>query len=120
MLLDHQSQNPRKLAGIQTSFGGLRYVVETERSTTKEFYDIVLSGVQVTIVLNELHPFYEHIYRRMPPSKPNTRETPVIENLKAFLAAAARAELASAVPAHREIIHRFRLSWSNALVAFLS
>ena len=99
---------------------GLKYTIKTERSSEENFYEVLTEGVHVTIVLNELHPFYERIYRRMPPVSPGTRQTPVLDNLKALLAAAARAELAYEAPSDRAIILKFRRSWSNALVAFLS
>jgi hypothetical protein len=103
-----------------STLGGLKYTVQTQPSGEEYFYEVVTKGVHVTIVLNELHPFYESIYRRMPPISPGTRQTPVLENLKALLAAAARAELAYEAPSDRAIILKFRRSWSNALVAFLS
>ena len=42
------------------------------------------------------------------------------EYLRCVLAAAARAEVALIESSHREIILKFRKSWSDALVAFLS
>lgn len=103
-----------------STLGGLKYTVQTQPSGEENFYEVFTKGVHVTIVLNELHPFYERIYRRMPSISPGARQTPVLENLKALLAAAARAELAYEAPSDRAIILKFRRSWSNALVAFLS
>jgi hypothetical protein len=100
--------------------GGLKYTVQSKPSSEENFYEVFTKGVHVTIVLNELHPFYECLYRRMPPASPGTRQTPALENLKALLAAAVRAELAYEAPNDRAIILKFRRSWSNALVAFLS
>jgi hypothetical protein len=103
-----------------STLGGLKYTVQSQPSSEENFYEVFTKGVHVTIILNELHPFYERLYRRMPPVSPGTRQTPVLENLKALLAAAARAELAYEAPSDRAIILKFRRSWSNALVAFLS
>jgi hypothetical protein len=100
---------------------GLQYVIQEKKSDAIAFYEVVIHGQEITIVLNELHPFYKQIYKRIPaqPSS-QSRETPVIDNVRALLAAAARAEASFEKPSHREIIHKFRDSWSNALVAFLS
>jgi hypothetical protein len=100
--------------------GGLHYVIQEKKSDAAAFYDVLINGREITIILNELHPFYEHIYKRMPEAASGTsREIPIIENIRALLAAAARAEATLEKPSHREIIHQFRDSWSNALVAFL-
>jgi len=121
-LLDHLPRGKSKedLGKVRASLGGVQYFIETREATSEEFYEVVFSGVQVRIILNELHPFYERVYRKLLLIKPTLRERPILENLKALLAAAARAELSSDEPSHREIIHKFRLTWSNALAAFLS
>ena len=103
-----------------STLGGFKYTVQIQRSSEENFYEVLTNGVHVTILLNELHPFYERIYRRMPSVSPGTRQTPLLESLKALLAAAARAELVYDAPSDRAIILKFRRSWSNALVAFLS
>jgi len=103
-----------------TTLGGLKYSVQIQPSNEENFYEVLTTGSHVTIVVNELHPFYERIYRRMPSLSRGTRQTPVLDSLKALLAAAARAELAYDAPSDRAIILKFRRSWSNALVAFLS
>jgi len=100
---------------------GLQYIIQEKKSDAIAFYEVVIHGKEITIVLNELHPFYKQIYKRIPaPTSSQSRETPVIENVRALLAAAARAEASFEKPSHRELIHKFRDSWSNALVAFLS
>jgi len=122
ILLDHSHRRKSKedLSQLRASLGGVQYLVETRKATSEEFYEVAFSGIKVRIILNELHPFYERIYAKLLEIKPTLRERPILENLKALLAAAARAELSSDEPSHREIIHRFRLTWSNALAAFLS
>jgi len=100
--------------------GGLKYSVQIKRSSEESFYEVISQGVHVTVVLNELHPFYEHIYRRVPDVEKGGKQTPVLDNLQAMLAAAARAELAHDDPGEREIILKFRRTWSSALLAFLS
>lgn len=107
-------------SGKSSVLGGLKYTVATQRSSEESFYEVRTQGVQVTIVLNELHPFYERLYREMPAVSPGVRKRPALENLNALLAAAARAELVHDEPTDRAIILKFRRTWSNALVAFLS
>jgi hypothetical protein len=114
------TQGQRTASTKDGPFGGLKYTVATQRSSEENFYEVIAKGVHVTIVLNELHPFYECLYRRMPSASQGTRQKPVLENMKALLAAAARAELVYDEPQDRAIILKFRRTWSNALVAFLS
>ena len=102
------------------ALGGLTYSVASQPSSEESFYEVRTKGVHVTIVLNELHPFYERLYRRLPVASQGSRQKPVLENLQALLAAAARAELVHDEPLDRAIILKFRRTWSNALVAFLS
>jgi hypothetical protein len=118
MLKVSGDQRPSPARG--SALGGLKYTVATQRSSEENFYEVLTKGVHVTIVLNELHPFYERLYRRMPTASYGTRQKPVLENMKALLAAAARAELVYDEPHDRAIILKFRRTWSNALVAFLS
>lgn len=106
--------------GKNPGLGGLKYAVVTQRSSEESFYEVRTQGIQVTIVLNELHPFYERLYREMPAVSHGVRKRPALDNLKALLAAAARAELVHDEPTDRAIILKFRKTWSNALVAFLS
>lgn len=104
-----------------TPISGLHYIIQERKCDAVAFYEVMIEGREITIILNELHPFYKQIYKRLPtPSSNKSRETPVIDNVRALLAAAARAEATVEKPSHREIIHKFRDSWSNALVAFLS
>jgi hypothetical protein len=102
-----------------SQLAGLRYVIEQKKSTGRTFYEVHFEANEVRVVLNESHPFYEQIYQRIP-STVSHRERSVIDNVRAMLAAAARAEVGIEKRAHREIILKFRESWSNALVAFLA
>jgi hypothetical protein len=112
------STNLRRVSS--TPISGLHYMIQLKKSDSVAFYDVTFDGAEVTIILNELHPFYEQIYKRIPEPASGQRETSVLDNIRALLAAAARAETIVEKPSHREIIHKFRDSWSNALVAFLS
>jgi Histidine kinase-, DNA gyrase B-, and HSP90-like ATPase len=103
----------------QTPVDGLRYILQEQPSSSTLFYDVALHGKTVTITLNERHPFYAKVYLCM--SSDGTRgKVSMAEYLRCVLAAAARAEVASLELNHREIILKFRKSWSDALVAFLS
>jgi hypothetical protein len=98
---------------------GLRYILQEQPSSSALFYDVALQGKTLTITLNESHPFYSKVYLCMPSDRSRGR-IPIADYLRCLLAAAARAEVALAESNHREIILKFRKSWSDALVAFLS
>lgn len=114
-----QSGNGSNCRIAISQLAGLRYAIEQQKNTGRSFYEVHFEGNEITVILNESHPFYEQIYRKIP-STVSHREKPVIDNVRAMLAAAARAEVAIEKRAHREIILKFRESWSNALVAFLA
>jgi hypothetical protein len=103
----------------QTPVDGLRYILQEQPSSSALFYDVALRGKTLTITLNECHPFYAKVYLCMP-SDGSRGKIPIAEYLRCLLAAAARAEVALVESNHREIILKFRKSWSDALVAFLS
>jgi hypothetical protein len=105
---------------LRSGLGGLKYKVRTTQTVDQEFYQFARSGNEVVIILNELHPFYSQVYKPIMDSHCEGRQTHVIEHVRALLAAAARAEICAGPPSDREIIHRFRRTWSNALMAFLS
>jgi len=113
-----RSEEVGRLSGAPIT--GLHYTIQFKKTDSVAFYDVAFEGAEITITLNEQHPFYNQIYKRIPEPAPGQRETSTIDNIRALLAAAARAEVVIEKPSHREIIHKFRDSWSNALVAFLS
>lgn len=95
---------------------GLNYRIRSAPLPSPEFFDVHLDGKAVVLTLNSDHPFYTRGYRGAPePVEAGARQKYVIECL---LLAVARAEL-EVGGGHRDVIARFRRSWSDALAAFL-
>jgi hypothetical protein len=103
----------------QKPVDGLRYILQEQPSSSTFFYDVALHGKTVTITLNENHPFYAKVYLCMSSDAPRGKVS-MVEYLRCVLAAAARAEVALLEMDNSEIILKFRKSWSDALLAFLS
>jgi len=98
---------------------GMSYRIEHKVLTEMSFYVPLASDHEVVILLNEEHPFYEHIY------------TPVVQAtiaderafqrlLELLLLSAARAECSISNETEKACASSLRQSWSNVLAAFLT
>jgi len=99
--------------------GGLRYRIDHTIIEDVSFYVPSISPLEIVVMVNEEHPFYETVYGPL-----LTSADPLVrgfrKKLDLLLLAAARAE--SIVPDNgdRDFVRGLRESWSNVLMAFLS
>ena len=98
---------------------GMNYRIEHKVLTEMSFYVPLASDHEVVILLNEEHPFYEHIYA------PVVKAAVVDEGgfrrlLELLLLSAARAECSISNETEKACASSLRQSWSNVLAAFLT
>jgi hypothetical protein len=96
---------------------GMSYRIEEVALESRMFYEPIQKGVRLTLALNENHTFHKKILSRLEQESHNNDLRRCIEML---LVAAARSEVILGGQREREIMRRFRQSWSDSLVAFLT
>ncbi|WP_260705691.1 ATP-binding protein [Edaphobacter flagellatus] len=96
---------------------GMSYRIEEIPMESRMFYEPIQKGTGLTLALNENHTFYKKIISRLEQELPNHDLRRCIEML---LVAAARSEVILGGQRERETMKRFRQSWSDSLVAFLT
>lgn len=106
-----QSRTPRNCPG------GMSFEIEETRMDSRMFYEPVRNGFHLTLSLNENHPFYRRLFGTNDHSK---GASDIRRSLETILLAAARSEIALTNRREREVLKKFRQSWSDSLVAFLS
>lgn len=98
---------------------GLKYRIEPQILRDISFFVPTLSKDELIVLLNEDHPFYEHIYN--PVAQANTSEKKVFRLfIELLILSAARAECSIRGRNERALASSLRQSWSNVLAAFLA
>jgi histidine kinase/DNA gyrase B/HSP90-like ATPase len=109
--------HPRR--GKHSRVGGLQYRICFRRLNSDRMYYPELNGTQLTVVLNEAHPFVRQFWPR--DSDRSAFGGEAQHSIELLLLAAARSEFSLAVKVRdRQWIEDFRRIWSNILATFLS
>jgi hypothetical protein len=96
---------------------GMSFRIEEARLDSRMFYEPVRKGFHLTLSLNQNHPFHRLVFGK-PDSDPENGE--LRRYMQTLLLAAARSEVSLKGSHEREIMKKFRRSWSDSLVAFLT
>jgi hypothetical protein len=97
---------------------GLRFRIEARKIAERSFYIPLLAAKELTVLLNENHPFYQCIFSpSMQLSNPDARL--LHQYLELTLFAVARAECTVMPDDHQNIIKTMREEWSKVLATFL-
>jgi anti-sigma regulatory factor (Ser/Thr protein kinase) len=117
-------RSPRRLEHRTTQGGlakkmpsGLSFRIEETRMDSRMFYEPVRRGFHLVLSLNENHPFHKRILERL---DTDPRNSDVRRSIETLLLAAARSEITLTGTRERATMRRFRQSWSDSLVAFLT
>lgn len=94
---------------------GMSFSIQDGELENRVFYEPVRKGSQVILRLNSRHPFYRQVLTGSLDADPAAFR----RYLHTILLAAARSEV-SLNRNEREVMRRFRQSWSDSLVAFLT
>jgi anti-sigma regulatory factor (Ser/Thr protein kinase) len=114
-----QRQRHCRRGGKMPRISGLKYKIRFARLHNDCVFEPTLDGLQLTVRLNEAHPFVQQFW----PQEANRRSegTEAQRLIELLLLAAARSEFARTVQLRDRIrIAQFRRRWSNILITFLS
>lgn len=98
---------------------GFKYKIEHRPIPSHNFFVTKQASNEITLTLNEEHPFYERLYGALANS-PDVDAKIVRRNLELLLLAAARAGCHFARGANKKAILKYCEIWSNNLAAFLA
>jgi hypothetical protein len=116
---DRTQSNSALLRKRSSGIHGLKFKVEHELCNNDEFYFPLLKGPELSLILNECHPFYSMVY--LPLAKHICKkQRDSLQPVLLLLVASARAESMLGGSKERAIIRRFRKLWSDTVAAFLS
>jgi Histidine kinase-, DNA gyrase B-, and HSP90-like ATPase len=110
---------PTLMRTRQMGVHGLKFTVSHEPVENGELYLASLRGGNLSVVLNELHPFYYRVYSRFERRR-NQDDREALQFLLLLLVAGARAEQMLGRKIEREIMARFRKIWGDTIASFLS
>lgn len=97
---------------------GLKFRIESRKITDRSFYIPLLAAKEITVLLNENHPFYESIFT--PSMQSSNHEARLLRQyLELTLLAAARAECTVSPRDQQDILPTMREEWSKVLATFL-
>lgn len=94
---------------------GMSFTIEHDELQNRVFYEPIRKGSRLILCLNKRHPFFRQVLNSDLDSDPAVFR----RCLQTILLAAARSEV-TFNRSEREIMRRFRQSWSDSLVAFLT
>jgi len=97
---------------------GLAYRIEHKALNEPSFFIPLPSSGELTVLLNEEHPFYERVYHPIIGARDIEVRT-LLGYLELLLLAAARAECSVTSPQKIKWARSMRESWSKALATFL-
>ena len=98
---------------------GLRFAVTHNPEEHNLFFSTQLDNGLLVLNINECHPFYSNVYRRLTSDSAGSRGDG-LQYVLLLLTSCARAECLVNGSKDREIMRRFRQVWSDAVAAFLS
>lgn len=96
---------------------GMSYRIEEVPMESRMFYEPIQKGIRLTLALNENHTFFKKVICRL---EHESRNDDLHRCIEMLLVAAARSEVILGGQREREIMKKFRQSWSDSLVAFLT
>jgi hypothetical protein len=99
---------------------GLRFAVTHNPEEHNLFFSAQLRGGLLSLNINECHPFYSSAYRQLASAGTAGDRQDGLQYVLLLLISCARAECLVNGPRDREIMRRFRQTWSDAVAAFLS
>jgi anti-sigma regulatory factor (Ser/Thr protein kinase) len=114
-------QREKRRGGAYRSrrISGVKYKIRFARLDDDCVFQPELQGLQLTVRLNEAHPFVQRFWPNESERRADGTETQRLIEL--FLLAAARSEFAAAVQRRdRKHLADFRKRWSNILTTFLN
>ena len=98
---------------------GLQYRIQFQRLDNECLFESHLYGTQMTVLLNEAHPFVHQVWPRDSDRRGDGSETQ--RSLEVMLLAMARSEILLSVDSRaRQRMEVFRRKWSNILATYLS
>jgi hypothetical protein len=110
-------QKSARFRGSKAAAPGMSFKIEQVRIDSRMFYEPVRKGFHLTLSLNENHPFNRLVFGKPESGLQNAELRRYMQTL---LLAAARSESTLKATHERETMRRFRRSWSDSLVAFLT
>ena len=113
-----EMQAAAELAGDGSSSTGPYRIVVGSIETTSA-YEVLVSQGQLTMVLNDRHPFFRDLYEPLA-SAAGTQEPSSAAFLALTVLAAARAEVSAGDSEDRLRVSEFRKCWSDVLAAFFN
>jgi hypothetical protein len=113
----HVMTEPKFLRKRNDGLYGLRFSLSHATTESNTFYTAGLDDGNLSVTLNEGHPFYSGAY--VPLANGGGRRSP-LQCVLLLLMACARADCMLKRPKEREIMRRFRDIWSDTVAAFLS
>jgi hypothetical protein len=99
---------------------GLRFAVTHSPEEHNLFFSAQLDDGLLSLNINECHPFYSSAYRQLASADTAGSRQDALQYVLLLLISCARAECLVNGPRVREIMRRFRQTWSDAVAAFLS
>jgi hypothetical protein len=99
---------------------GLRFAVTHNPEEHNLFFSAQLRDGLLSLNINECHPFYSGAYRQLASAGTAGDRQDGLQYVLLLLISCARAECLVNGPRVREIMRRFRQTWSDAVAAFLS
>lgn len=99
---------------------GLRFAVTNNPEEHNLFFSAKLRDGLLALNINACHPFYSSAYRQLASGKTGEGQQNALQYVLLLLISCARAECLVNGPRVREIMRRFRQTWSDAVAAFLS
>jgi hypothetical protein len=99
---------------------GLRFAVTHNPEGHNLFFSAQLRDGLLSLNINECHPFYSCAYRQLASAGTAGDHQDGLRYVLLLLISCARAECLVNGPRVREIMKRFRQTWSDAVAAFLS
>ena len=106
------------LAGVVDGGGPYRIVVGTTDTTAA--YEVLVRKGQLTMVLNDRHPFFRDLYEPLSAGAAADDQRQKVTFLALTVLAAARAEAAMSTPQTRAQLDEFRRCWSDVLATFFN
>jgi hypothetical protein len=98
---------------------GLRFAVGHESGDHNCLYAAELREGQLSVLLNENHPFFPKMYLPLASNK-SAEHRAALQHMLLLILASARAECMLSQSREREIMSRFHQLWSDTVAAFLS
>jgi hypothetical protein len=105
------------LRSPKAAVAGMSFKIEQVRIDSRMFYEPVRKGFHLTLSLNQNHPFNRLVFGK---SDSGQQYAELRRYMQTLLLAAARSESTFRATHERETMKRFRRSWSDSLVAFLT